>query len=811
MLAGRERTTEGKNIDNQDNRGYRWQLVISRIGLGLLALLTLAWFITFPTLHFISIGFSGDRSPATLNQAAPGPAEFFRTYPQLLWLGFVLGAALFFGFRPGSFSGASTPSSKNTEITLAGKVISLPGWANLIWRIGGIALLGLALYVAAAWRIGDARNIGATDLIRTDYDEGVHSSAALLMAQGHTIYRDFFLTQPPVGPFLWSLPLRFGGDQWGGLSDFLRLRLFTSLISLLTIALVYLTGRRLGGRWAGPVAGAIAALALAIDGGAVRTEQQVMLEPLLNVFTAAALCAFVHYARIKTGRRLAGLVPLLLAGLFAGIAVSVKIPGLAVVLGLGLALLCWRQWKAAGFYALAVLAGYFLASGYFLLTSGTTFIKQAYLYQLLRPFNNLALTGNFQAETTLTAFDYIWRTPYLAFTLLAAVFGLMAIVLRWLTGKGAENWLPVALVAVITCLLYTGKAGFFPHYYDHMVLPLALLAGGMVNFWLPQWWKGRFAPSLALVATLALAFILWPHLQHVGDQPSKPEWSEERALDHNFDLLGVDTETLFTWDARYSFITGTPMTTDAYNKYVVDSAAYVEYLALGLEKQQTIAAIGEVLGKKAGDDMRQLRYMPVVQDDLLKASEKADYVLLEARSDSQLTPQTTQEIKRDLINRLDSKDLDIYSNVKDLANQSGALFGDKITLVGFENAPQVNLAQTGNKIPLRLYWRGEQKIPDNYVVFVHLLNEAGDTVAQRDNAPRNGQWDTSKWVPGETFDDDMSLNVATKLPPGRYKLEIGVYQPADGKRLPVSNAPASEVLTSGGDSIIIQEVEILGL
>ena len=119
-------------------------------------------------------------------------------------------------------------------------------WLGWVWRLVGVGLLALILVIGVNYRLADSLNIGGTDLVRTDYDEGVHASAALLMAHGKQIYRDFFLTQPPVGPLLWSLPLRLGGEAWGGLSDFLRLRLFTTLLSLITIALVYLSGRTLG-------------------------------------------------------------------------------------------------------------------------------------------------------------------------------------------------------------------------------------------------------------------------------------------------------------------------------------------------------------------------------------------------------------------------------------------------------------------------------------------------------------------------------------------------------------------------------------
>ncbi len=824
-------------------RGLNW------LGFGLLVATSLAWFLTFPTLQLLAYSFGGDRN--LFRPASPGPvAAFFRSYPQILWLGFILGAWLYLAFSSRSLS-TTRPNAAQAQphvLEVAGRSLVLPAWVGRAWGLVGVAALALILVVAAQLRIGDAHVLGATDLIRTDYDEGVHASAALLLAQGKTVYRDFFLTQPPVGPLVWSLPLRFGHAEWGGLTDFLRLRLFTSLLSLGTIALVYIIGRKLGGRWAGPMAGGISALVLAVDGGAIRTEQQIMLEPIVNFFTAAAIAVFVQIEPVtrsagvgsksketaggpgSAGEEVANAAAKspevadrnrfqqfglpVAAGVFAGLALSVKIPALAVVVGLGLSLLIWRQWRSLGLYTLGVVGGYLSTTAAFLLSAGPSFIKQAYLYQLLRPFNTISLTGSFQAETTLTAFDYLTRTPYLALTLLGSVAGLVAIVAGWLTRKVGGAWLPITLVAVLTALLYTGKAGFFPHYYDHLALPLALLAGGVVNFWPVAVWRSWPGLVMGALGVLGLALVLGPSLSRAGDEPSKPQWSAERAVDNTFERLDLADGSVLTWDARYSFMLGLPMPLDNYNKYLVDSAAYVEYLGLDLGGQNLVAATQKALFNKSAGDMRQLRYTALVQGDLLKAAEKSDYVLIEPRAESQLTQQSTAQLKSEFVNRLDAPDIDIYSNGRAIQHKTEVTFGEGMRLVGYETVEgkdtDLNLEPGAKKLPLTLFWRGDKPIGEDYVIFIHLLNEAGETVAQRDTAPRYGQFDTSKWIPGELLDDDQSLEIATNLSPGRYKLEIGVYRPGDGQRLGITGA-SDNIVTSDGNSLILFEVNVLGL
>lgn len=778
-------------------------------GLLVMIALSLGWLLTFPTLDLIRWGFTGDRSVFLLDRPLNPVAAFFNDWPQILWLGFALGAILFF---IGSPTPSATPESKPAlvELEVAGLRRTLPGWLNRVWRYGGVvALLGI-LVLATYLRVVAARSVGDTDMIRSDYDEGVHASAALLMAQGKTVYRDFFLTQPPVGLWLWSLPLRFGGAEWGSLNDFLRLRLFSSLFGIATVVLVYVTGRKLGGRWAGPIAGSIAALALALDGAAIRADQQIMLEPIINFFTAAALCAFVHHA---PGRRLSWIGMPLLAGLLVGLAFAIKAPSLVVIVGLGLTLLAWRRWLPLLVFGAGAVGAFLLTCGYSLLTVGVDFIKQAYLYRSVHPFSKVSLFGPFESDTSLTAFSYMARSPYLSFTLLAAVLGIGAIVLRWATGRGGAMWLPVVLVTVLTAWSYTAKAGFFPHYYAQMALPLALVAGGIVNFWQPQWWRGRLGAGLSLTGALAVVVLLWPTVRYAAsEEPSKPDWSPERAVGRSFENLGLsDGKPVMSWDARYNFIMGRPLALDSYNKYLADTSAYTDYLSLGLDEMSLFEAIGKTtFGKKYnGSEMRDFRYTPVVQENWIKTARTADYTLIEARAGSVLTPETRQSIRQILANRFENEEVSIFSSVGAIRYPSLALFGDRIRLMGFNTAPEIKAGTS--KLPLTLFWKGEQKIEQNHTIFIHLLNEKGETVAQRDTAPRYGALNTTKWTPGATIDDDHSLELATNLPPGRYKLEIGVYRTDNGQRLALTEAPEEQPVSSEGDSIIVFEVKILAV
>ena len=109
-----------------------------------------------------------------------------------------------------------------------------------------------------------------------------------------------------------------------------------------------------------------------------------------------------------------------------------------------------------------------------------------------------------------------------------------------------------------------------------------------------------------------------------------------------------------------------------------------------------------------------------------------------------------------------------------------------------------------NRLPLTLYWRADGKISQNYVIFIHLLDEKGQTVAQRDTAPRYGALNTTVWPPNELLDDDQSLPLPPNLPSGRYRLQMGIYNPVNNQRLHLlqGTTPTDQ------DSLILQEVLI---
>jgi hypothetical protein len=123
------------------------------------------------------------------------------------------------------------------------------------------------------------------------------------------------------------------------------------------------------------------------------------------------------------------------------------------------------------------------------------------------------------------------------------------------------------------------------------------------------------------------------------------------------------------------------------------------------------------------------------------------------------------------------------------------VFGEQIALV----ARQVQKDDAARTITLYLTWQALRRIPTDYVVFVHVSDPAGTTVAQHDRQPRGGRYPTSLWDMGELVEDEIAITVPGGLPLSRYRLHMGVYDPDTEQRLLTYDTFGRRVL----DDIII--------
>ncbi|MFQ5578921.1 MAG: hypothetical protein ACE5G8_18235, partial [Anaerolineae bacterium] len=77
-------------------------------------------------------------------------------------------------------------------------------------------------------------------------------------------------------------------------------------------------------------------------------------------------------------------------------------------------------------------------------------------------------------------------------------------------------------------------------------------------------------------------------------------------------------------------------------------------------------------------------------------------------------------------------------------------------------------------------------------VFVNAQDEAGQTVTQIDHRPLRSVYPTTLWQPGQIIRETGPLD----LPPGVYRLRVGMYRLETGERLWV---PSDETLQNMAD------------
>jgi hypothetical protein len=104
-------------------------------------------------------------------------------------------------------------------------------------------------------------------------------------------------------------------------------------------------------------------------------------------------------------------------------------------------------------------------------------------------------------------------------------------------------------------------------------------------------------------------------------------------------------------------------------------------------------------------------------------------------------------------------------------------------------------ARPGERVDLVLEWAAVARPGRDYTVFVHARDAAEQTRVQRDRMPGDGSVPTSGWRIDDRVLDYYTIDLPADLPPGEYRLVVGLYELASGRRLAVTgqSAPANEV------------------
>jgi hypothetical protein len=108
---------------------------------------------------------------------------------------------------------------------------------------------------------------------------------------------------------------------------------------------------------------------------------------------------------------------------------------------------------------------------------------------------------------------------------------------------------------------------------------------------------------------------------------------------------------------------------------------------------------------------------------------------------------------------------------------AGHRLGEAVSLLA-----AATLANADGTLTVTLYWQAARPLTENATVFVHLLDENGEMIAQNDAQPVQNSYPLTVWPQGVIVVDKHILpGVAAR------SLAVGLYNPGDFNRWPVVN------------------------
>jgi len=132
-----------------------------------------------------------------------------------------------------------------------------------------------------------------------------------------------------------------------------------------------------------------------------------------------------------------------------------------------------------------------------------------------------------------------------------------------------------------------------------------------------------------------------------------------------------------------------------------------------------------------------------------------------------------------------------------------ARFGNGAELTGY-TLPEAGILP-GSTLRLVLTWRDVAPIDARYTVFTHLLDGNNKVVTQHDGEPAGSTRPTTTWQVGEQIVDLHGMVLPSRLPPGAYTVEVGMYASATLVRAPLLPDPGQ----AATDRVLLGKVTVL--
>lgn len=333
-----------------------------------------------------------------------------------------------------------------------------------------IVALGVLAFVVRAFTWCQPESL----LAEREYDDGVMLAASIATLTGMVPYADFVYLHPP-GSILLLMPF---AALAGPLTDAQALAVARGAFALIGVVNTVFVGVLL--RKAGRLAILVGAGAYAVWSNAVRTEQTVLLEPILNLLLLIAL--------VCLARRRRGLV--FVAGAVLGLALTVKYWAVVDIVVIGVMIAIVWGWRGVWRYLVGGTATVLIVMLPPFLRAPGDMWAQTVTAQLTRPRSvSGAGPSVWGRHVSPIAGQYIldflvpglvWAALFVVLVLAVAVALLWKPVRAWRRPSRwpASAWWAILLLAHFGSLLLTGKA-FYYHYASWIIAPLALCLGAV--------------------------------------------------------------------------------------------------------------------------------------------------------------------------------------------------------------------------------------------------------------------------------------------------------------------------------------------
>jgi 4-amino-4-deoxy-L-arabinose transferase-like glycosyltransferase len=533
---------------------------------------------------------------------------------------------------------------------------------------------------------------------------------------------------------------------------FMWLRVFTALLSTATVLALTAWGGRLVGTREGLIAGAL----LALSPWAIVHAHYITVDAPAALFALLALLAALLVLERGTWR------DYLLVGLLIGLATGSKYQNVLVVLSFALAHgFRWRRetLQQGGRFALSGL----VALVVFLLTSPYIILDFAgFMHDMETLFTSYeAGHGDIGHTWPLAAYlRFHWHEGLGPLPFLLLLVGAVALARR--NPPQAAVLLAFPLVMIVLLLRMD------THFYRNLLpaqAPLLLVSGiGAVALWDygRQYLPARLARP---VGALSLAVLLLPSLLSAWQTSARLAWPDSRVVSQEWarrEYPGV----------RIASEQSHPMRRDG-----VAQSTYLHYLPLRSLEWYQQHGYGLLLANsgRRKQDAWTVDYAPLLEAGTLVFSAggrdsrylgpRVDLIDTGLQPDIAPTYPYTRQVQLGPLRLL------------------GATYGRLVdTGAGREMQPGQPV-QPGDILAITAFWLVDEPVPPaDYTVFVHLRNQQGQNVTQRDAPPWQGLFPPESWPPGKMVVERLDVLLPANLPPGEYRLVLGLYSPAEQTR-----------------------------